>query len=166
MQNSLRCTALSQKHPCQRLQNRGSNFTLPQFLPSEAPVIENNVLNGLAIFASLRGGPYPDARVDVFQHFLCMVVAPPCDPKSNGLPLLFCKRDCEVYTMLKVEGACDDLLQLARDFVLDSEQDQLIQFVSIVENFDCYNATTYQFFESENYAETCTGLISNKGRGS
>ena len=77
----------------------------------------------------------------------------------------FCEQDCMAYKMLKEEGACDSLIEFIRDFVRNVGNTDLIRVIDIFEKFDCSNVTSYYFFESENYAETCTGLLSNQTRG-
>jgi hypothetical protein len=66
------------------------------------------------------------------------------------------------YAMLKKEGACKDTIKIIRDFALTAKNFDLIQAISVLENFDCKNVATYHFVESNNYAETCTGLLSEE----
>ena len=76
----------------------------------------------------------------------------------------FCEQDCAVYTMLKEEGVCTSTLDLIREFAAGVGNYHLTTSINIFEKFDCYNASTYQFSESDDYAETCTGLISTQSK--
>ena len=67
--------------------------------------------------------------------------------------------------MLNIEGVCNSTIDLIRDAAVSTEHNDVIQAVSILERFDCNNVSTYRFFESDGYAETCTALISNRSRG-
>ena len=77
----------------------------------------------------------------------------------------FCERDCVAYNRLIEERACDALIQFVTDFAVGVGNFHLIQGIEIFEMFDCNNVTTYHFFESDNYAESCTGLLSKQSRG-
>ena len=77
----------------------------------------------------------------------------------------FCEQDCAIYTMLREEGACDSTLDLIRDFAAGVGNYHLTEGINIFEKFDCYNVSTYQFFESDDYAVTCTGLLSTQTKG-
>ena len=77
----------------------------------------------------------------------------------------FCELDCVAYKILKEESACDKLVEFVSDFAESVANFDVIRGIEIFEMFDCNNVTTYQFFESDNYAETCTGLLSKQSRG-
>ena len=160
----LECTLLYPGHPCQDLPDRGSNFTLPQILPVDSVIEEFDVLTSFSVFNSLRGS-FPDGCLDVLEHYLCTLYSPSCDSMSNGLPMPFCEQDCVAYKMLKEEGACDSTIELIREFAGTVGNRDLEQGIVIFENFDCSNVSTFHFFESDNYAETCTGLLSKQTRG-
>ena len=159
-----RCTPLPHEHPCRFLQNRSSNFTLPQLHPIDAVFSDASVQTGSELLETMRG-EYPDECIDVLKHGLCFLVAPPCDPMSNGLPMLFCEQHCVVYTMLKEEGVCNSTIDIIHEFALHVESNDLVQAVSLLKNFSCNDVGTYQFFKSDNYAHTCTALISQDLRG-
>ena len=164
VQPSLRCTLLHPHHPCLLLPDRGSNFSLPQILPVDTVITEFDVSGTFSVISSLRGS-FPDGCLDVVQRTLCILAAPPCDPMSVGLPMQFCERDCVAYKMLNEKSACDGLVEFVSDFAESLENIHVIQGIKIFEMFDCNNVTTYHFFESDNYAETCTGLLSKQSRG-
>ena len=84
---------------------------------------------------------------------------------SIGLPMQFCERDCVAYQMLNEESACDSMVEFVRDLAESVGNFHVIQGIKIFEMFDCKNVATYYFFESDNYAETCTGLLSKQSRG-
>ena len=67
--------------------------------------------------------------------------------------------------MLNKEGACNSTIDIIRVAAVSTEHNDLIQAVSILERFDCNNASTYHFIESDGYAETCTALVSKDSRG-
>ena len=157
-----RCNPLSPEHPCWALSDRDFNFTLPPALPFDTACDDIAVQLSLSIIASMRGS-LPDACLDVVERYICIATAPPCDPNSNGLPMLFCEQDCVLYTMLKEEGACDSTLEFIRGFTGNSKD--LMYSVITLEKFDCNNITTYLFLESDGYAETCTSLLPEKSRG-
>ena len=77
----------------------------------------------------------------------------------------FCEHDCVAYTKLKEEGTCNETLEVVRDFASGIRNVHVTEGIKIFENFDCYNVSTYHFFESDDYAETCTGLLSTQSRG-
>ena len=77
----------------------------------------------------------------------------------------FCEQDCVAYKMLNEESACDGLVEFVRDFAESVGNFHVIQGIEIFEMFDCNSVTTYYFFESDNYAEACTGLLSKQSRG-
>ena len=110
-------------------------------------------------------GSFPDACLDVVERYICTLVAPPCNPNSNGLPMQFCEQDCVAYTKLKEEGACDSTVEFVLGFAENVRDSDLIQSISTFEKFDCNNVSTYYFFEPDDYAETCTGLLSKQSRG-
>ena len=159
-----RCTLLPHEHPCRFLQNRNSNFTLPQLHQHDAVISDANVQNGLQLLSSLRD-EYPHECIDVFEHLFCTVAATPCDPMSNGLPMLFCEQHCVVYTMLKEEGVCNSTLDFLHDAAIKALRNNLIQAVSFLKKFDCNNVATYQFLKSDDYAQMCTALISQDSEG-
>ena len=136
---------LHSNHPCLLLPDRGSNYTLPQTLPINTVIEEFDVLSSFGVLSSLRGS-YPDGCLDVSQHTLCILVAPPCDPNSYGLPMQFCEQDCVAYTKLKEEEACDGLIEFIRDFAESLGNTDLIQGIDIFDKFDCSNVTSYYFF--------------------
>ena len=160
----MKCTQLYSNHPCLRISDRGSNFSLPQILPVGTVIEEFDVLTSFSVLTPLRGS-FPDACLDVLERYLCVAYSPPCDPMSNGLPMQFCEKDCAVYTMLKEAGDCDSTLALVREFAETVGNRDLNRGIEIFENLDCSNVSTYQFFESDNYAETCTGLLSKQTLG-
>jgi hypothetical protein len=75
-----------------------------------------------------------------------------------------CEQDCAAYKVLEEEGACDSTIELIRDFAGSLGNTDLLKGISVFEMFDCANVTTYYFFESNAYAETCTGLLSKYSR--
>ena len=77
----------------------------------------------------------------------------------------FCEQDCVAYTMLKKEGTCKDTKKIIHDFAVTAENIGLIHAIYVLENFDCKNVSSYHFFESNDYAETCTGLLSKRSKG-
>ena len=156
-----RCNLLSSEHHCQDLSHRVSNFTLPQFLSIETDIYNIDVQNTFNITASLRD-LFPDACLDVVEHYICTFVAPPCDPESGGLPMQFCEQDCVTYAILKKEGACKDTIKIIHDFAITAKNFGLIQAINVLENFDCKNVATYH---SNDSAETCTGLLSKRSKG-
>ena len=164
VQPSFTCAILPPEHPCLRLPERGSNYTLPQILPVDTIIEENDVHNSLTVITSLRGS-FPDACLDLIERYLCILVASPCDPNSHGLPMQLCEQDCAAYKVLEEEGACDSTIELIRDFAGSLGNTDLLKGISVFEMFDCANVTTYYFFESKAYAETCTGLLSKHSRG-
>ena len=154
-----RCTQLPREHSCRFLQNRGSNFTLPQLHSLDAVISDVNVQSSLELLTSLRD-EYPDECIDVFEHIFCIFVAPPCDSMSNGLPMLFCEQHCVVYTMLKEEGVCNSTIEHIHDSAIKAQRNNLIQAVGILQKFDCNNVATYHYLKSDDYSQTCTALIS------
>ena len=154
-----RCTQLPRKHPCRLLQSRGSNFTLPQLHSLDEVISDLNAENSVVLLTSLRA-EYPEECIDLFEHILCIIVAPPCDPMANGLPMLFCEQYCVEYTMLKEEGVCNSTIDFLHDSAIKTQRNNFIQAVSILQKFDCNNVATYHFLKSDDYAQTCTALIS------
>ena len=69
------------------------------------------------------------------------------------------------YKALKEENACRETLLLIRNIAGGVNNHDLNEGISILDNFDCNNVSTYYFFESDDYAETCTGLLSKQSRG-
>ena len=132
--------------------------------PIDAVFSDASVQTSLELLATLRD-EYPNECIDVFEHGLCYLVAPPCDPMSNGLPMLFCEQHCVVYTMLKEDGVCNSTIDYIHDIALQVQSNNLVQAVSLLRNFSCNNVGTYQFFKTDNYAHTCTALISQDSRG-
>ena len=108
------CTKLHSGHPCLLLSDRGSDFTLPQTLPVDAVIEEDDVFTTFKLLSSLRG-LHPDSCLDFFERYLCILVAPPCDSRSNGLPMLFCEQDCVAYKTVKEENTCKNALHLIRN---------------------------------------------------
>ena len=155
---------LHSEHPCLLLPDRGSNYTLPRTLQINSVIEEPDVRISIGVLSSLRGS-YPDGCLDAVKHTLCIIVAPPCDPNSNGLPMQYCEQDCVGYKMLKEEGACDSLVEFILDYAKSVGSFDLIRGVDFFDKFDCSNVTSYYVFESESYAETCTGLLSKQTRG-
>ena len=97
------------------------------------------------MFASLRG-EYPDDCLHFLERYLCILVAPPCDPNSNGLPMLFCEQDCVAYTMLKEEETCKSTIELLREIAGTVGNKDLTRGIDILETFDCNNVSTFYFF--------------------
>ena len=114
---------------------------------------------------SLRDSGHPDGCVDFVERYLCILVAPPCDPESNGLPMQFCEQDCVAYKKLKEEDTCSTSLNFIHTIAGNVQNHDLNEGLRIMENFDCNNVSTFFFFESDDYAETCTGLLSKESRG-
>ena len=77
----------------------------------------------------------------------------------------FCEQDCAVYNMLKEEGVCNSTLELLHNYAEGVGNQHLAESIKIFEQFDCYNVSSYQFFESNGYAETCAGLLSTQTKG-
>ena len=136
-------------------------MTLPSILPVDTIIGENDIHT---IFSVLRGS-YPDSCLDVLERYLCILAAPPCDPKSNGLPMLFCEQDCVAYKILKEEGTCKSTIEFFREIAGTVGNKYLTRGIDILEKFDCNNVSTFYFFESDDYAETCTGLLSKQSKG-
>lgn len=76
--------------------------------------------------------------------------------------MLFCERDCAAYSILKEEGTCDDTIAFVRSFADTTMNFDFVRVIGIFEKVDCSNTSTYYFFESDNYAEACTGLVSEQ----
>ena len=163
MSSLFRCTPLPPEHPCLSLPDRGSNFTLPQLVQFDRAIDVSDIYDTFQIYTSLRGSAsYPDDCLDGAKHFLCILVAPPCDPMSNGLPMQFCEQDCVTFTRQKEERTCDGLIELSRHFAGSDESHNINLAINIFEMFDC---KTYHPFEFNNYAESCSGLLSKQYKG-
>jgi hypothetical protein len=76
--------------------------------------------------------------------------------------MLFCEQDCVAYTMLKEERTCKSTIELLREIAGTVGNKDLTRGIDILETFDCNNVSTFYFFESDDYAETCTGLLSKQ----
>ena len=159
------CTKLHSEHPCLILSDRGSAFTLPQTLPVETTIEEYDVIISFRLLTSLRNSSHPDACLDFLERYLCILVAPPCDPESNGLPMQFCEEDCVAYKKLEEEDTCSSTIDLIHSIAGNVQNHDLNEGLKILKSFDCSNVSTYYFFESDGYAETCTGLLSTQSRG-
>ena len=151
-----RCTPLPLGHPCLSLPERGSNFTLPQIVQFDRAI---NVSKAFHIYSTSLRGSYPDVCLDIAERILCFLVAPPCDPTSNGLPMRLCEQDCVEFTMLLEERTCDGLIELIRDY---AETVGSRNTSHIITNFNC---KIYHAFELNNYAKTCSGLLSKQYKG-
>ena len=77
----------------------------------------------------------------------------------------FCEQDCAIYTMLKKKGVCNNTLALIRKFAADLGNRHITEGITFFEKFDCYDISSYQFFESNGYAQKCTGLLSTQSKG-
>ena len=156
-----RCIPLPPEHPCLSVPDRGSNFTLPQLLTFDRAINISNIYDTFQIYASLKGS-YPDVCLDVAKHFFCILIAPPCDPTSNGLPMHFCEQDCVALTRLKEGRTCKDLLNLFRRISGSVGNPNVNLTVTAFVEFDC---KSYYPFKFNNYAETCTRLLSQHYKG-
>ena len=107
----------------------------------------------------------PDPCLDIVEHFLCFLGAPPCDPDSDGQPLLVCDSDCEAFNLLKGKNTCDSTQQLIRGFADNTRNEDFILVIELFERFDCSNVSTYYFSEPESYSDKCTGLLSDESKG-
>ena len=161
MSSLFRCTPLPLGHPCLSLPDRASNFTLPQLVQFDTVINISNIKDSYKVYTSLRGS-YPDDCLNGAIHFFCIIIAPPCDPTSNGLPMQFCEQDCVTFTMLKEERTCDGLIELSRNFAGSVGSYNIDLILTLLEKFDC---KTYYPFEFNNSAETCSGLLSRQNKG-
>lgn len=106
----------------------------------------------------------PEECLDLVQHYMCLLGAPPCDPVSHK-PLLICDRNCEAYNKLVADGGCDDTADVVRDLAVTSTNRDITIALGLYEEFDCENISTYYYFETDTYADTCTNVLSRESEG-
>ena len=159
------CFLLSPKHPCHNITGRNTFYTISQPLPNDININEQ-ILNIVFAIADAMSTSEPPECVELIQHYICLLSAPPCDPKSQ-LPELLCPKNCQAYNKLKEAGTCDRTIQSAHNFAVGTKNSVLFASLELYEALDCYNASTYYFFEDEMYAEKdmCTNIISEESQG-
>ena len=143
---------------------RGTTYTLPQSSTILADVDDEVSRIAFTLVASMRG-EFPDPCLDVVLYFLCLVGTPPCDPESGGWPLPICDSDCQAVKKLLSDDTCDSVIDFANELAHNTLNEDFICVIERFENFDCNNVSTYDFHQLDCYAETCTGLLSEKSKG-
>ena len=148
-------------NPCRNLPQRGTTYTLP-LSPAAGADIDDEVSRIAFTFVS---GEAPDPCLDVILYFLCLVGTPPCDPESGGWPLPICDSDCQAVKKLLSDDTCDSTIDFVKGLAHNTSNEELIHAIELFENFDCNNVSTYEFHQLNSFAESCTGLLSEKSKG-
>ena len=114
-----------------------------------------------------KRGSFPDICLDFFERFFCLLGTPPCDPDCDGLPMLICEQDCATVNVLKADGRCNDTILYTRNIAETTQNGDFIKVLEILERFinDCNDSSTYSFFESDYYADTCTRVFLDRPTG-
>lgn len=98
---------------------------------------------------------------------MCILGVPPCNPESDGLPLLICDDDCLAFRILKEDGTCNSTMKYVQDFAESTKNKDLNVIIELFNAFDCENVSTYYFNEYDSYDDDdgCTGLLSLDSKG-
>ena len=139
-------------------------YTLP-LPPAVGAGVDDEVSRIAFSIVESKRGEAPDPCLDVVLYFLCLVGTPPCDPEYGGWPLPICDSDCQAVKKLLSDDTCDGTRDFANELAHNTLNKDFIRVLELFENFDCNNISTYDFYQLDCYAESCTGLLSEKSKG-
>ena len=88
----------------------------------------------------------PDECEVGFQRSTCLGATPPCNPE-NGLLLSVCPNSCNARNRLFIEGTCTELFEYVGLLQEQSNLEDLRIFLDLLFSFDCYNTSTYIFYD-------------------
>ena len=88
----------------------------------------------------------PDECKVIFQRSACLGATPPCNPET-GLLLSICPSSCNALNRILVEGTCTEIFNYVGLLQQQPNLEDIRTFVDLLTNIDCYNTSTYIFYD-------------------